>query len=581
MFVALAGAQDIVRPHWMDDECIVMSGSWESLAYRARRLGQMDFMLPADRYEVYRREQSQGTLDALKKLGANLVMIPCYGGFGYQTERVGMEEARAFAELAHRSGMRVGARIGGALGHESLYREMPEAKAWTVLQPNGEPLRYSEAEPWRYLAVRSHPGFNDHLKRAVRFAAEEMKADLVYFADLGKGTASWDIHTVRQFQDFIAERGFQNSHRTKPPADIRQGGDLGQHWQDYRCRALTAHFREMARYANSLNPQCAAACDVGGPVADAAALQSGVDRAALLMWSRAFRDESAGAGWENGRPVTRIRQLKLGQAFDNSVLVNSEMPLDVAESMAFNLNCLGLIAWFENGEVTSARRGESGRLSPYLKPYVDFFLKHPEFYRRTARAPDVAVLHTHQTLASAEECKAIHDAEQALIESQTAFAILTDQTAPNFTAFRTLLLPDDRRLEASTRRAIEDFRALGGEALPANTLAGDPQRARERLRGRLRVEVTAPNAVAAEVAERRAVPEVLVHLVNYNVEQPVPNVAIVVRAQRLTVPLEVEYWNPLKPEPVKLKAERRRNELRLNVPRLDVYGLVVVRGALL
>jgi hypothetical protein len=47
------------------------------------------------------------------------------------------------------------------------------------------------------------------------------------------------------------------------------------------------------------------------------------------------------------------------------------------------------------------------------------------------------------------------------------------------------------------------------------------------------------------------------------------------------MPLHVAYWNPLERSPVALKPERAGNELRLKLPRLDVYGLVVVRGAML
>ncbi|MCX7824448.1 MAG: hypothetical protein N2689_02710, partial [Verrucomicrobiae bacterium] len=65
------------------------------------------------------------------------------------------------------------------------------------------------------------------------------------------------------------------------------------------------------------------------------------------------------------------------------------------------------------------------------------------------------------------------------------------------------------------------------------------------------------------------------------VEQPVKDIAVVLRARRITTPLRAEYWNPLKPDPVPLKLDRRGDELRLTLPRLDIYGLVVVRGAML
>lgn len=579
---ALAEQQRANRPLWMDDESLVVAGSWQALAHRARLMDRMDFMLPVERFEDYRKEQSGATLEALKRLGVNCVIIPCYEGYGYLTERLGMEEARKFAALARQHGMRVGAHIGGTLGAETLFKETPEARPWAAQQPDGQPVLVEAEQPWRYAAVPNHPGFIEDQRRAVRFAVEEMKADLVQFGNFGPGNASWDLHTVRQFQDYIAARGFEDSHRTKPPVQENVADPLARAWRDYRCEALIEHYRALSRYARSLNDRCAVACSAGGVGADSP-MARGVDPARLVPWGSAFWDESPQAGWADGHPVTRIRPLKTGLCFDNSTLVRSESPLDVAESMAFNLNCLGMIAWFENGNMVSAGRVAAGPVSGYLKPYVSFFRNHAEFFHRTARTADVAVLRCYETFAFGTEAerRTIYEAEQSLIESQTPFAIVYDRAPGDLSGYRVLVVPDQQAMSAVARSETERCRQLGADLLPAASLAGGPARVRERLGGKLRVEASAPAAVAMEVTERPAVPEVLVHLVNYNVEQPVINIPLVVRARRLTVPLQVEYWNPLERGPVALKPERKGNELRLKLPRLDVYGLVVVRGAML
>lgn len=577
-----AADKPLNRPTWMDDEGIIMAGNWEEPAFRARRLGRMDFRLPSDLLAGYEREHSQAMLDELKRLGVNFVMIHGYKGFGFDVERPGMQDAKKFAALAHKNGMRVGVYIGGTLGYESLFKEIPEAKQWQCFGPKGEALYYNEGQKYRYAAVRHHPGYNDYLKRPVRFAVEEMKADLVHFDNFGTGGATWDEFSVRGFQEFLLQRGVLDTFRIRPPAKVDLNDPIGRAWQDYRCVALTSHYREMSRYIRSVNPQCAVECNPGG-VRAGGAMARGVDHAQLLPLGNAYWDESWGASWTNNRPVTRIRSLLAGQTFGNSTFLYSETPLDIAESMAFNVNCLGCIAWFEYGKIVSAHVGTTGEVNPAFLPYIEFFKKHTEFYRHATPAPDVAVLRTHATFAygPAVEVREVYDAEQALIESQTPFAMLYDETLGDLANYKAVITPAEVSLTTKQNVALDDFRARGGEVLKAGLLKGDPQRARERLAARLRVQVTAPPAVAVAVTEQRAVPEVLVHLVNYNAREPVKNVPVTVRARRLTLPLRVEYWNPLQPKPVTLEVKKAGSQLQFTVPQVDVYGLIVVRGALL
>jgi len=572
-------APPVSRPQWMDDEGIVMAASWRSPVSRARALGRLDYSLPILQYEGLRREHSQGVLDALKKLGVNVVLTHYYEGFGRLRERSGMAEARQFAELAHQNRMRVGAYIGESLGWETLFKETPAAAKWQAIGPDGEPVLFNANEPFRRAVVHHHPDYIEHLEQIVRSAVQEVHADMIYFDGLDVGGAGWDALSTRQFQDLLAERGFPNYYRTKPPVSVNPTNEVGRAWIDHRCWALTRHVRAMSRCVTSASSQCVVANNTGGLGADSS-MSRGVDHAQLLPLGSAFWGETHSAGWRDGRPVTRIRSLKMAQAFGNSVLLFSETPLDVAESLAFNEHCLGCIAWFENGQIVSGI-GRAGPPSPFLKPYLDFYRAHPRFYGGTTLAADVAVVRTYKGFAygAEEERRAVGDAEQALIESQTPFALLFDAQWENLDAFRAIVTPGDAALDDKQRAALRSYRLRGGELVDAVTLRGDPQRARERLHHRLRVSVTGPPAVAIEVTERRAVPEVLVHLVNYNVDRPVKDLPVVLRARRLTQPLRAEYWNPLKAEPTPLKLERQGDEVRLTLPRLDIYGLVVVRGA--
>ncbi|MFA6561782.1 MAG: hypothetical protein WCV00_07710 [Verrucomicrobiia bacterium] len=569
------------RLPWMDDDGIVLAESWRSPAHRARALGRMDLILPASEEEGFRREHSLEMMEELKKLGVTTVLTHYYEGFGPKSEEAGMRDARTLATMARKVGLRVGAYIGGTLGWESLLKEIPESGAWQAATPDGQPMLEDTKEPFRRLAAFLRPAYSDHLERILRRTVTEMRAEMVYFDHVGLGNDSWDRFTAAQFQDFLTERGFKETIRVKTPPTAKPGDPLGRAWVDFRVQSTAKHFRRLSRFVSSINFQCAVVCNPGGVDNDSVAIR-GVDHPQLLSFSHAFRGEAVKPGWSNNRAVTRIRSLKTGQAFGNVALLDCEAPLEMAEHMAFNLHSLGSIAWFENGHLIPPR-ARMGRVSPFLKSYLDFYQTHAEFYRGATRATDVAVLRTYETFAHGDEAKrrAVSDAEQALIESQTPFAILFDQNWESLDTHQAVVTPDESDLSAAQRKQLDAFKARGGEVIPAATFQGDPQRARERLRERLRTQVTAPAAVAAEVTERRMVPQVLVHLVNYRIEQPVKNIPVTIRAGRLSRPLQAEYWNPLNPKPTPLKLTRTGNQLQVTVPQLDIYGVIVFTGVML
>ncbi|MFZ2643414.1 MAG: hypothetical protein WA117_20655 [Verrucomicrobiia bacterium] len=581
--MALAATQAVAleRPPWMDDDGIVLAESWRSPAHRARALGKMDLILPATEEEGFRREHSVAMMEELKKLGVTTVLTHYYEGFGSKAEDAGMKDARYLAREARKAGLRVGAYIGGTLGWESLSKEVREAGAWQAATPDGEPMLDDPKEPFRRVAAFLRPAYSDHLERVLRRMVMEMQPDFVYFDHVGLGNDSWDKFTAGLFHDFLTERGFKEAIRVKLPPTAAASEPLGRAWVDFRIKSTVEHFRRLSRFVRSLDAQCAVVCNPGGVNNDSMEVY-GVDHSQLLAFSHAFRGETTKPGWSDNRAVTRIRSLKTGQAFGNATLLDCESPLELAESLAFNLHSLGNIAWFENGHLLPPR-ARIGRISSFMEPYLEFFRTHTEFYRIASRATDVAVLRPHETFAHGSEQKrrAISDAEQALIESQTPFAILFDQNWDSLDAHHAVITPDESDLSAAQRRQLDIFRARGGEVIPAATLQGDPQRARDRLRERLRVQVTAPAAVAAEVTERRMVPQVLVHLVNYRIDQPVKNIPVTVQASRLSRPLQAEYWNPLNPNPTPLKLTRNGNQLQVTVPHLDIYGLVVFTGAML
>ena len=234
------------RPRWMDQPGIVMAGSWEAPAYRGRGAGRMDFTLPPDKVAAYQREHSPEMIARLKDFGVNFLMIHGYKGAGMATEAQGMEDARQFAALAHKAGMRVGAYIGGTMLHERLFLEEPLARQWQAFAGDGSPIYYNDRQHFRYASVRNHPGFIDYIQQPTRYAVQIMGSDMIHYDNFGLGAASSDEFSKAQFRAFLMARG---KAPADPPVKATDKNDpLVRDWRDHKCQALTDYYAAMTRF---------------------------------------------------------------------------------------------------------------------------------------------------------------------------------------------------------------------------------------------------------------------------------------------------------------------------------------------
>jgi len=169
------------RPQWLAREGIVMAGSWEPLLFRVRRDGAPGYEPTPEQIAAYEREHSPEMIAALKAMGVNFVMMHGYKGAGLRAEARSMEDAVRFARLCREAGLRVGVyNFSGAFLWELFFREVPQARDWVVLDARGAPVTYGGAE-YRYYWNRNHPDAQAFYRQLVRFAVEEMHADLIHF----------------------------------------------------------------------------------------------------------------------------------------------------------------------------------------------------------------------------------------------------------------------------------------------------------------------------------------------------------------------------------------------------------------
>ena len=572
---SLGPALALDRPQWMDSPGIVMAGNWEEPTFRARRMGRLDYTLPPDKIEAYQREHSPEMIARLKDLGVNFVMIHCYKGAGMQTERQGMEDAKRFADLAHKAGLRVGTYVGGTMLYERLFKEEPNAPQWQAFGPDGGPIFYNKGQQFRYASVRNNPGFIEYLQKPVRYAIDEVHSDLIHFDNFGLGAASYDAFSKAQFRAFLKAHG---KAEADPPVETKDlSNPLVRDWCDYKCQALADHYAAMSKFIHSLNPQCGVEANPHG-VGGGGGATRGIDHARLLPLGNAFWDEAYGPDSPRAKGPgirrTRIRTMKVARLYNNSAFLYTETPLDAAENMAFNLNCLGCVAWFEWGDIAPSHGGKLDLEA--LKPYIRFFTDHQDLYRNSKPVADVAVLRTFTDESFGP--RRYYPIEQALIEGHTAWRIIYDEHLSALDDYRVVVAPDKEWLTPDQQQKLSAFEKKGAQVVPASKIE-KPSEFPASLRQNLRLLVDAPPSVAIELCQQDNPQRVLVHLVNYDPSTPLKDIPV---RLRLTppVPPSARLLSPAaapagdRPLPVTTEAALST----FTVPDLQVYALIVLEG---
>jgi hypothetical protein len=120
-----------------------------------------------------------------------MAIIHFYKGFGLAAEREHIEDAKQLARLCHRDGIKVGVYVGSTVMYETFLLEKPEAQEWFVPDYLGKPVIYGH-QTFRKRVYFMHPGYREYIKRVLKIAVEEVKADLIHFDNTSmQDIASW------------------------------------------------------------------------------------------------------------------------------------------------------------------------------------------------------------------------------------------------------------------------------------------------------------------------------------------------------------------------------------------------------
>ncbi|HPD29331.1 MAG TPA: hypothetical protein PLL20_05010 [Phycisphaerae bacterium] len=609
-----AGAETLTlpleqRPAWLAREGIVMAGSWEPLLFRVRRDGSDGYTPTPQQVADYRREHSPEMVARLKSLGVNFVMMHSYKAFGREAERESMQDAVRFAKLCREAGLRVGVyNNSGTLGWELLFKELPEAKDWAVLDAAGKPVTYGRAT-YRYYWDRNHPAAQAFHKEIIRFSVEQIQADLLHFDNYIIGPGH-NANSVSRFRSYLKSRfkpqqleemGITDPDRAMPPTGPDANGLLGRAWLDFSCGSMAESYHDLSRYARTLRSDVLVECNPGGP---GNRISPPIDHGRLLVGGEAFWDEGREPGYRDGQLNTRIRTYKLARRMNNIAFAYTTSPLEAAEAMAFNLDCFGCICWFEYGRL-AAKPGVETPVSLELAPYIRFFRDRRDLLRNAEVVADVAILRSFpsQVYAEATQAQLTAQAEQFLIENRVPFQIIYDDHLSELSRYRALVLAGCVAMSDAQIEQVRSFAAGGGRVL----LVGDaathdewlmPRRApglqdlpeaqlvriqkiaemgdavSTLLQASPSLAVEGPHGLCAELTERPG--RRLVHLVNYRTDTPARNVTVTVQLPEGKQVKNVRLARPEHDKDADLEIRQQGRVITCVVPVIDVYGIVVV-----
>jgi len=489
----------LARPDWLNSYPIVMVGNWDSAPIFRNRKGGV----PTWFHEEYTRAHTEEAVTKLKEMGVTMAIIHFYKGFGLEAEKEQLEDARKLASLCKKHGLKVGVYVGSTVGFETLLLERPDAKEWIVPDFMGRPVLWGWKQPFRRRVYFMHPGYIEYMKKVLRIAIEDLKADLIHFdntSERAEGPIFFHPMAKDDFRSYLRENfsaeylksrlGFSEVKYVEPPFYVSPAwaklstidNPLVQMWTDFRCRQLTNFYAEMRKFIRALNPETAVE---NNPCFGLSGWNTiwmmGMDYPRLLAHTDIiWTEEGNEAGYtEDGILISKIRTYKMASTLKNKIFTyTGDSKLQMAEAMAYNRQCIGMVGGMLAGYELSEKRELIGFDNPYSwgaytesieqmrdkAQYIRFFHKNFDYYRDIDNIAEAAVLHSYSTMAFNNDrpYQSIYLFEQALIQAKVPFDIIFDDNLKNLSKYKVLILADVECLSDEKMDLIRDFVNKGG-----------------------------------------------------------------------------------------------------------------------
>lgn len=406
-------------------------------------------------------------------------------------------------------------------------------------------------------------------------------------------------------------------------------------WRDFCCRSLADSYREMGEYARSLRHDVLIECNPAGVGPCIMATPDGerlvVDHGRLLQGGEAFWAEGHATGYHDGKLHTRIRTYNVARSMGNMAFTYTNTPLEMAESMAFNADCLGCVCFFEGGRITATTATADEPLSPLLEPYIQFFHQRRNLFRGAEVVADVALLRSFpsQVFGGSEYFKLTSRVEDMLIGNRACFQIIYDHQLSKLDRYPVLVLAGCVAMGDCEVKAIRRYAVSGGRLCVIGPLATHDQWLRLRAKPALDdlpesavVRVSKKDdwmqaishargsglAMSVEIEGNRSAPvpppasslsaagngkspcsdglcaelteqpgRRLVHLVNYRSDAPARRVQVAVRLPAACRAKAASLVSPDRSADLPLTLKQEGDSVRITVPEVKLYEIVVVK----
>jgi hypothetical protein len=289
---------------------------------------------------------------------------------------------------------------------------------------------------------------------------------------------------------------------------------------------------------------------------------------------------------------------------DNVAFAYATTPLEMAESMAFNRDCLGCICWFEYAKLV-AKPGSNEPVSEALAPFIRFFHRRRDLLRQAEVVADVAVLRSFpsQVFADSDCAKLTYRVEQTLIENRACFQIIYDHHLSDLSRYRALVLAGCVALSDGQVEQIRRYVKSGGRLcvigpvathdqwlLPREKPALDDLPAagvvrigenddilgavRQAWANELSLLVQVESGLCSELTEQPG--KRLVHLVNYRDDKPVKDFSINLRVPADRRVKAVNLAGPEREDDLELTFQEQGGAVTFRVPEVRTYEIAVV-----
>ncbi len=489
-FVAPCLPQTSPPVNWMKEGVVAASAMGTHLFFTRRGGG------PADLDEYLARFSTEESVRRLKASGINVVVINMHSFGGFQAEQKSIQEARRYAELAHRNGLKVSGYTGGTLAYETLFKEEPAARNWIQVNEWGYPIFYNREQTYRYRACFNNPGYRQFMKRVLQLGIQDIGVDMVHIDQMnweGEPESCRCQYCREGFRKFLEKRyrdpelsvrrfGFSGFEEVRPPHYIMRDpptslpyltNPMLQEWALFRAASLADYYGELDAYVHSLNPRVAVLSNPTMMLDENTGYRFGVDHQQLLahgdgVWSEEARNL---AGWTpDGRLLSMIRTYKVARIMGQSLwrwqrMVSPPLydlppfaqpaPVRMAEALAFGDRNLG---------VFTGANFNSDEVLPEEKTFIDFFWANGKDLSYTTSVSDVAVLRSFPSIVFHPAKSNFHTVlfEQVLIQSKIPFGIVFDRHLSDLGRYKVLVLAEQEALSDQQIGLIRDYVKSGG-----------------------------------------------------------------------------------------------------------------------